>query len=118
MKVTKLITLAEAALATKSSDQFLIKAENYLASFDIWRAETEPLNPLSGESPLSDEEKKIVREHLERLQALHNQVIEAANSKKEGVGEEIRGVHKRASGLKKYIDRYPKRISITGKKQG
>jgi hypothetical protein len=65
-----------------------------------------------------DKLKAELQPKLEELMALHQEVLNYAGGMKDSVGREMEATHKRAHGIKKYVDRLPTRISITGKRRG
>lgn len=93
-------------------DLFLEKLETYLHKLEQWQKQTEQQEfPVQGlNSPFA----KL----LEELHNVHSQVVDCANSRKEALREELSGIYKRAQGMKAYIDRFPSRITIAGKRQG
>jgi uncharacterized protein YjbK len=114
----KLIETAKGLLLiTKDSslEEFDVKANKYIESFTQWQLEFEAGDVLQG---VSDYDRQEIREVLIELQEVHNQVIQFANEYREGVLGALSELHKRGKALRAYVDNYPSRITVTGKREG
>lgn len=118
--LTELIACAERALgvpAEQGVESFLELAASYLESFEQWQNGLDESNPLQSEL-LSSPEKEAFREELLRLSVLHQQLIERAGGEKSELSSQMGEMHRKAAGLKRYVDNFPSRISIAGKRRG
>lgn len=115
-EIENLISNAGQALAVSEQEveSFLAVVTPYLDRFDALSASFQP----DAFALASNEQKENVRELLLNLDALHKQVLERAKSNKEIVSEVISDIHKRSSAMKRYVDTFPQRVSITKKKEG
>ncbi len=84
--------------------------ESYLNNFRLWQERFE-----RNEHQIED---TALVSLLEELQLLHQQVVEKVNIKKDDILLALQEIHKRGKAVKAYIDRYPSRITITGKREG
>ncbi len=109
----ELCELGRAALDVdaKEIDTFLDALGVYLEGVDSWRAEVEA-RPGEGEMPES------VRARFENLNVLHQQLLARADASKAFVASEMGEMHKKAGALRIYIDRFPQRITIAGRRKG
>lgn len=120
-RLKTLVGYADAALAIDSAveaDRFLDAISLYLAELESWQREVQLEKPLAPDSLLSDGEKVAFRADVERLIALHQKLLQHAGLAKEEVGQRMGELHKKATGLKKYVDTLPARITIAGKREG
>lgn len=120
-QVVKLRACAQSALQKAEAgdiEGFIAATESYLTRFEEWQSQPGTSALLSESSNLSADEKAKLREELAGLNAVHQELISRADKEKNRVGSAIGEVHRRATGLKKYIDIYPASVSITGKRQG
>ena len=90
----------------------------YLTDFENWRLRVERENPLSESSPGTAEEKAQLRAAIERLYERHLEFSGRVSLLKRDVARQLGEVHQRGRALKAYIDRYPSRITIAGKRKG
>ncbi len=119
--VSNLVALAESALASaeqKVVDEFVVKTGEYLDALEKWQQAMNQCNPLLEGRELSDGERASFRAQIEKLGDLHQRLLNDAGSTKDDVGTKMSDVHKRAAGLRKYIDSAPSRITIAGKRKG
>lgn len=118
--IDSLIRHAEEALAVPETDvdQVLGKLDRYLVEFEKWQESLGGKNPLAKDSLLSPETQKKLRTQIEKLSTLHQQVVTRAETNRQGVHRQIAEIRKRTQALKAYIDRYPSRITIAGKREG
>lgn len=120
-RVQRLIVLAREALASSNEDSvedFVVRIESYLQELESWQKEASQNNPLKEDSGLSDEERGVLRDAISELDQVHRELMAGTEQTKDGVGAAMGDLHRRSSGLKKYIDTQPSRISITGKRKG
>lgn len=113
--LTVVVDLAEQALAEPPSEieRFLKRSDRYLKALDAWRAQLASGSGIEGH-PQHDELLQLI----ERLNAVHSEIVKRSQDMREEVAQELSAMHKRASALKSYIDRFPKRVTITGKREG
>lgn len=120
-RVQSLISLAEQALRISKEEGVELFTERtgaYLDALEQWQTQIKGQNPLVDPSPLNAEERQSLRSLIERLGELHQELMTRAGAEKEEVGQQIGEVHKRAAGLRKYIDTAPSRITVAGKRKG
>lgn len=120
-KITDLQAMAKAALAiadAADAEAFVAETGKYLVAFENWQKGLGGKNPLSDSSPLPPAEKEVLRKELTELNELHQRLIQRASQEKDNVGSAMGDMHRRAAGLKKYIDILPSRITIAGKREG
>ena len=131
----KLIELMELAreLADDAAETdpalFVERVGPYLEKFEEWQqahrlyvgdADTERSETgVRGSSDqLTEAERGELRAKIAALAEVHLKVLQYANDHKDRVGEKMSHVHRRAYGLKAYVDRFPSRITIAGKRKG
>ena len=109
-EIAVLKRLAEQVLSLDqaATEPFLNLVTEYLESFDRWSVAVS-VTGVPSES---------LRGALEELSGLHQQVIERADSHREKIKWDLGEIHRRAQGLKAYVDRFPSRITIAGKREG
>jgi len=95
----------------KEVNEFLDLMTAYLEQVDTWRARVE-VDPGEGEMPDS------VRTRFESLNAIHKELLTRAEQSKAIVSSAMGEVHKKAGALRIYIDKYPQRITIAGRRKG
>ncbi|MCB0322333.1 MAG: hypothetical protein KDD69_02135 [Bdellovibrionales bacterium] len=120
-EVHELIAKAKAALALTGSPElelFVARTGEYLDALEQWQQAMAQQNPLVEPSALTPEAKESFRRSVEALNQVHQELMDRAGAAKEEVGQQMGEVHRRASGLRKYIDSGPSRITITGKRKG
>lgn len=119
--IVGLTEIAKAVLALDDSiepDELVEQLNHYLNQFENWQRGFEERGILTATQELEEEKRAELRSAIETLLASHVKVVERAEAAKAAVGEQMTGIHKRGAAMKKYIDRYPSRISITGKRKG
>jgi len=119
--VRKLLSLAQAALIVYNEgdlDSYVGKTNEYLSQLESWQQQIAGNNPLAEGSPLADAEKNELRTLLQSLNEIHQQLMKHAVDARDHVGIEMGDLHRRATGMKKYLDVLPQRITIAGKRQG
>ncbi|MCC6953279.1 MAG: hypothetical protein IT290_04105 [Deltaproteobacteria bacterium] len=118
--VEQLIQLARRALELPVDEAASLVAalEDYLQAFDSWQLALSGTNPLAPDSPLSESERDSFRSSVQQLETLHRAVLELAQNNRDRVYNQMGGVRKRAQALRAYIDKYPSRITIAGKREG
>lgn len=110
--------LAEAknVLSLESSvepQQFLSALEKYLTTFDEWRLAGERDQP-----PAADPERANYRAVIEELNGLHARISAVVEEKKDQIRAKMGDIKRRTQIVKTYIDRYPSRVTIAGRRQG
>ena len=110
-----LISLAETILSKGQSspqglDEFLDSVNDYLSLLENWQTRLKD-SPLEGDTI-------DLKSKLEKLSKLHLEITNHTNFKKESIASDMANLHKKAKAHKQYIDRYPSRITITGKRKG
>jgi hypothetical protein len=116
-----LIASASRALASAeagATEVFLQHAASYLGDFEPWASQMNELEPLRPEADFSEEEKASAKEIIQKLFDIHSAVLAAAEGQKETVGAQMGAMHKKSKAIKTYLDPYPGRVSITGKRKG
>lgn len=123
--VENLIALANEAFAVDASALalFVEKVGLYLEHLESWRARVERFDPpleklLQNSSPQNSGASDEFRKQCSELHRVHQQIIERAALLKGNVSDEMKGLRKKATALKAYVDRFPKRITIAGKREG
>jgi len=118
--LVELECLAQRALSVSDADVeiFLEAADAYLLSFQEWKSDIDTQHKTGLLDELEDSEKASMRQQIELLTQLHRQVLDKADRLKVNVSSQMGSAHRKAQALKSYVDRYPGRISITGKRQG
>lgn len=119
-QVRRLIELAQHALQLGLLDpaQLLVEVDAYLQEFELWQGNIAQVNPLGPTSSFSDNEKVQFRNELLELEQVHQELVTRAESCRDQIRSDITEIRKRTQGLKAYIDRYPSRITIAGKREG
>jgi hypothetical protein len=118
-RIEKLILMAEDAVAFREVQEieaFVASTENYLNELEMWQAEVKALS--SAQEDGTRESDPRIREALNRLGEIHQKLMQKADVAKDNVGSQMGDMHKKAQGLKKYIDILPSRITIAGKRKG
>ena len=95
--------------------RFIDAVEKYLQHFDAWQSAVAGVDAPSFVSPA---DKESFRKLLAGYAAVHQQVTEKASSSRDEVASKLGDIRKRAHALRSYIDQYPSRITITGKREG
>ena len=93
-------------------DRFTEQVTDYLESLDAWQ------KAYQADPKVPDAEHAHFAQLVNTLNELHQQIVVKATAKKDEVASQMGDVYKRAQVLKKYIDRYPSRITITGRRKG
>ncbi|HQH26107.1 MAG TPA: hypothetical protein PLP17_01810 [Oligoflexia bacterium] len=101
-----------------SLDEFVAKTEGYMEALEAWQAEIGQSGLSNQTSELPEHEKSMLRELISSLNERHQQLMVRAGMAKDNVGAAMGDIHRRAAGLKKYVDSYPSRITIAGKRKG
>lgn len=117
VELKKLANAALAAAGREDAQTFVDSTEAYLTALEQWQQQT--ANRKASLSDGLDENRTVqLRAALEELQTLHRRLLEKAALTKDEVGEQLGDVHRRAQGLKRYLDVYPSRVTITGRRKG
>ncbi len=111
--IRALIALAEKAIADESAgtDVFLESVAHYILALEDWRANVAP----EGEATRVDEPSRLA---LGELNEIHHRLLARANELKQSLVSEMGEAKKKAGALRAYVDRFPQRITITGKREG
>ena len=120
-KLNDLIRLAGEALNVKLDADvmpFVEKTDLYLTELEQWQEMVKTEDPFGAAAGLSEPAKTEIRELVAKLSELHQTLMKAASESRDEVGSKMKDVHRRASGLRKYVDKLPSRISIAGKRKG
>ncbi len=101
----------------ENPEVFLDSLDQYLKAFASW--EQLAMSPEYREKlrRLSPTEARALRSKLETLSSIHTQVIQLAERCRETLRGELGELHRRGKALRSYIDRYPSRVNITGKRE-
>ncbi|MCB0346737.1 MAG: flagellar protein FliT [Bdellovibrionales bacterium] len=95
-------------------EDVITQIRKYLEIFDDWQQRAGEFDVDS----ISEAEQAQIKSSIEELQRLHSGVTARAESAKGKIADDLSDLHKRNKALKTYLDRYPSRISITGKRKG
>ncbi len=120
-RVSDLIVLAQKAMSLADGFDlvaFVDATEAYLSTLEAWQAEVNARGTPLVASVDSEQEKESLRQRVKELQEIHQRLLSRAADTKEGVGVQMTELHKRATGMKKYVDTFPARITIAGKRKG
>ena len=111
--IRALIALAERAEADEAAgtDAFVASVGEYIRALEDWRAKLAP----EGETASLDEAS---RQALIELNEIHQRVLSRANEMKQELVGEMGEAKKKASAIRAYVDKFPQRITITGKRKG
>ena len=109
---TKILSFGDSV----SIESFGDHINQYLTTFQEWQVGLES-NEQFLES-LPHDEKAAFREAVVQLHSLHEQIVTLVSEKKTALLANLAELHKREKALKAYVDRYPARITITGKRKG
>ena len=112
-EIIDLLSLAEYALAEEEADseKFLKSLARYLDALEFWRA---ALAKSDSPQPTGDG----VKSALGRLNETHQRLLERSNLHREKLMSEMGTAQKKAKALRSYVDRFPERITIAGKRKG
>lgn len=99
-------------------DQVLDRAGRYLERFEEWRRGIESSRPFDAASALSPAEQEELRAAVKEYQATHLVLVERLTGLKDGLAGQMGELHRKAKALKSYVDPYPSRITIAGKRKG
>ncbi len=115
--------IASARRALKSAeagevDVFLQHAASYLGDFEPWSSQISELKPFSPNSKVPKKQQEAAKAKVKSLYDVHTAVVQAAEQRKEVVGGQLGSMHKKSKAIKTYLDPYPSRVSITGKRKG
>lgn len=102
----------------RSADRFVETVSGYLDQFEKWTPLADAYNSSSERKKLPEQHQLRIKQDIENLVGLHLQVIDLANQHKEDVAGKMGEVHRRAQGMRRYVDRLPQRITIAGKREG
>lgn len=97
-------------------EPLLDKMESYLTAFQSWQTYFEQQR--ANFAALSTKETQSLRSHLEELSNIHEDIMNRLASNKNNLNVELGDIHKRGKALKAYVDRFPQRITIAGKREG
>ena len=116
-KIENLSDTANKALAVELNDvdAFLSLTATYLNDFESFSSKFSPDEVVKS---ISSQDKKHLSQLLQELNRLHGEIVLRSTSSQTMVTDVISDVHKRSKALKKYVDTFPDRISITKNKEG
>lgn len=109
MELAQLSNLARSILEKgETGEDILTDSEQYVIAFSDWFGEesAEGLLEKYGESSLSE------------LLELHSLVLEAVDTRLRSAEGDMKSFRERVKAIRAYTDRWPRRISITGKRKG
>ena len=123
MKQALELLIAKAdSLLTSVSDadtgEYLAKLDEYVEAFNKWQEKNQTPQFAESFGALSEAAKQELKELAEKLNTLHHKIIEMSSSIQDLVTAQLVDLHKREKVLKSYIDQYPSRITIAGKRKG
>ena len=99
-------------------DDRLPEIEQYLQDFETWRVRIEGDNPFATAAGASEVERAELRVAIEGLYEKHLEFAGRLTLVKRDVARQLGEIHQRGRALKAYIDRYPSRITVAGKRKG
>lgn len=121
-EIDQLVAQAEQLLAVELSaetlDPFLSAAQGYLDNVEAWRTAFQTSDAMDRALKLPDEQRAEFKAVVMKLVEVHDQVTQRSAAVRDDLKDQIIDVHRRAKGLKRYIDQYPSRITIAGKRKG
>ena len=94
--------------STLDLESFEEGVQRYVDRFQTW---AEKFNE---EIPIPDD----LRNALERLQEIHSKLSSEVVVRRDQIGQALGDVHRKEKAHKAYIDQFPKRITLTGKRKG
>ena len=108
-ELAQLIELAESALRIEDGavDAFIDHVDGYIAILEGWSS-----------AALEQQLPPELKPQVERLNGLHEQVIERASRLSKDLGAQLGTANKKGRVLRAYVDRLPARITITGRRKG
>lgn len=111
--INELLELAQKAIDDEALDSelFLQSVAEYLEALESWRSSLP--NPEAG-TPAREEMKAA----LGRLNETHKVLLERSNVHREKLMGQMGDAQKKAKALRSYVDRFPERITIAGKRKG
>lgn len=112
-----LLQLARQGLSLSPEDdgeRFVEAVEGYLGKFEQWRLSWDE----QAMESLPTKEKDALRAQLAVLKELHQQLMSKIDLGKQGLLDQMSDFGKRAKALRSYIDHYPSRITIAGRRKG
>lgn len=98
-------------------ERFVTQVTHYLELLERWQAAVNNSNPFLMPG-VTEAEKEDARSKVSQLGELHKKILSRASESKDTVGSEVSAVHKKAQAMKAYVDPYPGRMTITGKRTG
>lgn len=116
-----LLGMAETVIQLSDSEDlevFLEATDRYLEKFSIWRESIEQDEGKLSLQQLKGNLNSSMVDHLKKLQEQHLKITNLTEAKRTEVGEGIANLHTRSRALKSYMDRFPQRITIAGKREG
>lgn len=113
-RLESLISLAEKVLEcpVEERDSFIEQVDSYLNALESWRTDIEEKMASQSELPPS------LRERVELLNSRHQELMRRADFERQALTAEMGEAKKKASALRAYVDRFPQRITIAGKRKG
>ena len=111
--INELLELAEKAISDEALDSelFLQSVAEYLEALETWRGSL----PTTDAGTPAREEMKAA---LGRLNETHKTLLERSNVHREKLMGQMGDAQKKAKALRTYVDRFPDRITIAGKRKG
>lgn len=111
--IRRLIRLATEALLAeqKDVDTFLAGIGEYLTSLEEWRTKFAEVSP-------TEEVDAETRAALTELNEIHQKLLQGGDQFRKKLTQEMGDNKKKASALRAYVDRFPQRITIAGKRKG
>lgn len=118
-KVSQLLRTAQKLLSSfesESTESFVAEVEQYLEALEAWRTNLD--EPLFKKLEKEGNSLDALRDAVTELTEAHAEVLKRCEAYREAALGDIDDAHKRAKAMKTYVDRFPKRISITGQRKG
>ena len=105
-------------LPAEELDDRFPQIETYLNDFEEWRGQIERKNPLEDSAAGTAEDKAQLRAAIGQLYERHLEFSGRLTLLQRDVARQLGEIHQRGRALKAYIDRYPSRITVAGKRKG
>ena len=99
-------------------EQVLLQADSYTARLESWKNQVEEAAPFEAESDFTTAQKEAFRAQVLVFQDRHLALTERLSGARDLVTQQMGDLHKRAKALRTYVDRFPSRITIAGKRKG
>lgn len=115
--IRSVVEFGQAVVTSEVEDvQSLVgRLEEYMKAFESLQSLLEGPNGFASKSEAAQKELRPI---LEELSLLHKSVTDWALDRRDAVAHSLTDLQKRSQAVKAYLNRYPTRVSVTGKRQG